>query len=121
MRNATTMAACAVALAGCATSEVDLSRQALPLDAEQWSQRIAQNYPSRALREEQEGTVRVEVKISPIGRVTACRVTASSGFPILDDAACRGAERYARFEPALDRNGEPTEGNWFMSIVYAID
>ncbi|APE29233.1 energy transducer TonB [Aurantiacibacter gangjinensis] len=93
----------------------------MPLEQAQWARRIIENYPSRALRQEQEGRVQFTVTVGTNGRVNACRITKSSGFPILDDAACRGMERYARFEPALDRSGNPVEGSWSTAVVYAIN
>ncbi|KEO87785.1 energy transducer TonB [Erythrobacter longus] len=86
-----------------------------------WAGRIQENYPSRALREEIEGTVGVAVTVTPDGRATNCRVTASSGSSILDDAACRGMERYARFNPALDRDGNETTGSYSTRITYRLN
>ena len=86
-----------------------------------WAARIQENYPSRALREEVEGTVGVSVVVSPEGRVASCRVSRSSGSSVLDDAACRGMERYARFNPALDAAGNPTTGSYNTSIVYRLN
>ena len=86
-----------------------------------WAARIQENYPSRALREEVEGTVGVSVVVSPEGRVASCRVSRSSGSSVLDDAVCRGMERYARFNPALDAAGNPTTGSYNTSIVYRLN
>jgi periplasmic protein TonB len=85
-----------------------------------WTQRIMDNYPARALRDEVEGTVGVRVQVSPQGRVATCNVTASSGSSILDQAACTDLTRYARFNPALDSAGNPTAGDWQTRIVYRI-
>src|SRR5690606_8765500 len=78
------------------------ARGATPDGLAGWSRRIQENYPTRAVRDEIEGRVGVRVTIGPNGRVSACSVTSSSGSSILDDAACSGMERYARFNPALD-------------------
>ncbi|MEE4201104.1 energy transducer TonB [Erythrobacter sp.] len=86
-----------------------------------WARRIQENYPSRALREETEGTVGVRVTVTPDGRATGCRVTASSGSSILDEAACRGMERYARFNPALNAAGNPTSGSYSTRITYRLN
>lgn len=86
-----------------------------------WAARIQENYPARALREEIEGTVGVGVSVTPDGRVGSCQVTASSGSPILDDAACKGMERYARFDPALDAAGNPTTGSYSTRITYRLN
>ncbi|TRD11480.1 energy transducer TonB [Erythrobacter insulae] len=86
-----------------------------------WAARIQENYPSRALREEIEGTVGVSVTVTPDGRATGCSVTASSGSSILDDAACKGMERYARFNPALNDAGNPTTGRYATRITYRLN
>src|SRR3990167_11258098 len=78
------------------------ARGATTKNERSWAARIQENYPARALRAEIEGTVGVRVSVTPDGRVGSCQITGSSGSPILDDAACKGMERYARFDPALD-------------------
>ena len=86
-----------------------------------WAARIQENYPARALREEIEGTVGVRVTVNPDGRAANCSVTASSGSDILDAAACQGMERYARFDPALDAAGNPTNGSYSTRITYRLN
>jgi protein TonB len=86
-----------------------------------WAARIQENYPARALREEIEGTVGVRVTVTPDGRATGCSVTASSGSDILDAAACAGMERYARFDPALDNDGNPTTGSYSTRVTYKLN
>jgi protein TonB len=97
------------------------ARGASPDNQASWARRIQDNYPSRALRDETEGRVGVRVTIGPNGRVTACSVSASSGSPILDEAACDGMTRYARYNPALDAAGNPTTGAASTTIVYQLN
>ncbi len=98
-----------------------LAQAASPRSLNRWSRRIQENYPSRALREEIEGTVGVRVTVTPNGRATGCQVTASSGSSILDQAACRGIERYGRFNAALDDAGNPTNGSFSTRITYRLN
>lgn len=98
-----------------------MARGATTRNERRWAARIQENYPSRALREEIEGTVGVRVSVTPDGRVGSCQVTSSSGSSILDEAACRGMERYARFNPALDDAGNPTTGSYSTRITYRIN
>ncbi|BDI59675.1 energy transducer TonB [Qipengyuania nanhaisediminis] len=97
------------------------ARGATTRNERRWAARIQENYPSRALREEIEGTVGVRVTVTPEGRATNCSVTASSGSSILDQAACRGMERYARFNPALNDAGNPTTGAYSTRITYRLN
>ena len=85
-----------------------------------WAARIQSNYPRRAVQREIEGNVGVAVVIDASGRVTQCSVTATSGSEDLDQAACEGMQRYARYNPALDAAGNPTTGRDSMTIVYRL-
>jgi protein TonB len=96
------------------------ARSAVPKNVRQWTGRILDAYPLEAKREGWEGTVGLIVTVSTDGRVSKCEVTASSGYAILDNAACVGMARYARFEPALDRKGVPTSGTFSTRITFAI-
>lgn len=86
-----------------------------------WAARIQSNYPTRAAREEREGRVGVRVTVGPDGRVSACSVSGSSGSPDLDEAACDGMQRYARFDPALDEAGNPVSSSYSTAIVYKLN
>lgn len=97
------------------------ARGASPRGQNRWASRIQENYPSRALREEIEGTVGVRVTVTADGRATGCQVTSSSGSGILDEAACKGVERYGRFNPALDDAGNPTTGAFSTRITYRLN
>ena len=75
------------------------------------------DYPSEAVRKEQEGRVTFVLSIDDTGVVTNCVVTVSSGHPLLDQAACRTG-RNARFEPALDASGAPVASTLETTSVY---
>ncbi|MFM6951287.1 MAG: energy transducer TonB [Novosphingobium sp.] len=78
------------------------------------------DYPTRALREEREGTTSFRVTVGPDGRVTGCSVTSSSGSPDLDDATCQNVTRRARFNPATDGEGQPTSGSYANRVRWVI-
>lgn len=78
------------------------------------------DYPSRALNEEREGVTGFRVSVGPDGRVTSCEVTSSSGSPDLDDATCKNVSRRARFNPAMDGEGQPTSGSYTGRIRWQI-
>ena len=55
------------------------------------------------------------------GRVPRCRVTRSSGSPLLDDTTCRLiVERY-RFKPAHDAQGRPFESQIVENEEWVIE
>ncbi|MEO6094089.1 MAG: TonB family protein [Novosphingobium sp.] len=78
------------------------------------------DYPSRALREEREGTTGFRVSIGTDGRVTDCQVTSSSGSPDLDAATCDNVTRRARFKPATDSSGQPVGDSYSNRIRWVI-
>jgi protein TonB len=97
------------------------AKGATPKGMNSWAARIQDNYPSRAAREEREGRVGVRVTINTDGRVSSCSVSSSSGSPDLDEAACAGMTRYARFNPALDAAGNPITDTYSTAIVYRLN
>ena len=80
----------------------------------------ANDYPSRALREEREGTTRFRLTVNADGRVSDCQVTGSRGHSDLDEASCKNLTRRARFKPALDANGNPTTGSYSNAVRWQI-
>lgn len=78
------------------------------------------DYPSRALQQEREGTTGFRVTVGANGRVTDCQITSSSGHPDLDQATCTNVTRRARFDPALDGNGQPTTGTYSNRVRWQI-
>lgn len=85
-----------------------------------WAARIQGDYPSAALRRDEAGTVTMRITVGTNGRVEACSVTGSSGSSSLDDAACRGMQRYARYNPALNDAGNPISSTTTQSIRYVL-
>jgi len=78
------------------------------------------DYPSRALREEREGSTGFRVTVGTDGKVAECSVTRSSGSPDLDQATCENIRRRARFTPATDGEGNPTTGSYSSTIRWVI-
>ena len=77
------------------------------------------DYPSRALSQEREGTTGFRVTVSVDGRVSSCSITSSSGHPDLDDATCKNVTRRAKFDPAVS-NGQKVEGSYTGRIRWVI-
>ena len=78
------------------------------------------DYPSRDLREENEGTTFFRAVVGTNGRVSACEIVRSSGHPGLDAATCKAVTARARFEPATDENGEKIVGTYSNSVRWQI-
>lgn len=76
-----------------------------------------EDYPSRALREEREGTTTIAWDVDAEGKIVNCRVTASSGSPDLDEASCKNVTRRGRYKPAVDTNGQAVASSGFSRRV----
>ncbi|WP_240504405.1 energy transducer TonB [Tsuneonella mangrovi] len=96
------------------------ARGASPDNLQRWAARIQGDYPSAALRRNESGTVTMQITIGADGRVQGCNVIRSSGSSSLDDAACRGMQRYARYNPALNDAGDPVSSTTSQSIRYVL-
>lgn len=68
------------------------------------------DYPREASRTGVGGSVTVVLDVDADGRVTACRVTGSSGHPALDETTCRLIRERFRYRPATDAAGNPVPG-----------
>ena len=78
------------------------------------------DYPARDLREGNAGVTGFLLSIGSDGRVLACTVTATSGYPGLDRATCDNLTRRARFEPAIDGSGAKVAGTYSNNIRWVI-
>lgn len=78
------------------------------------------DYPSKALQEEREGTTAFSVKVSKDGTVTNCTVTESSGHADLDEATCSNVSKRATFYPAQGKKGRPIEGSYANRVRWQI-
>ena len=95
------------------------SRGATPVGSPgKWA--TTSDYPAAALREEREGVARFRVTVGADGRVRNCEVTASSGFPALDRAACTNVAKRARFRPATDASGAEIGGSYTSAVKWEI-
>lgn len=78
------------------------------------------DYPSGALRREEQGVTRFRVTVGTDGRVSSCDVTSSSGSSELDSTTCSLVTRRGRFNPATNGDGEPVSGSWSSSVRWQI-
>lgn len=62
--------------------------------------------PAESVVRGQVGGVVAQLSLNADGTVTACRVVESSGYSLLDAAACERAKSVGRFEPARDEKGD---------------
>lgn len=77
------------------------------------------DYPPQARAARQEGNVHFVMEIDATGAMR-CRVTVSSGWPLLDAATCGLLQARARYTPALDVEGNPTTDRRTGSYAWRI-
>jgi len=78
------------------------------------------DYPTRDIRQGNEGTARFSLTIDAKGKVQDCRITSTSGHPGLDVATCKFVSRRARFEPATNSTGKRVAGTYSNTIRWVI-
>lgn len=78
------------------------------------------DYPSAAIRNDEQGTTRFRLAVGADGRVTECSVTGSSGSSALDSATCRLMKQRAKFTPARDSDGRPTGDSVASAIRWVL-
>lgn len=81
--------------------------------------RIVAVYPREALNNGEQGIMRMRVTVSPVGTVEDCTIIKATDTERLESPACK-AMLEARFEPALDAEGEPMRSYFAESIVYRL-
>lgn len=91
-------------------------RGVVPVDQREWTGKIL-NSLDRVSRKGVFGTVGLTLTVTPKGQAEKCVVTASSGYDELDEAVCRVVEKYGRFAPALDADGQPIAATWSTRVT----
>ena len=81
---------------------------------------LRHDYPAAALRNREQGQVYFALGIGADGRVTACRITGSSGSAALDSATCRIMRSRARYTPARDVRGVAVADVGFGDIRWTL-
>lgn len=78
------------------------------------------DYPAEALKFKYEGVTSFRVTVGANGRVTGCHIVESSGHRELDEATCSNVSRRARFDPALDEDGNATSGTYSNRVSWSL-
>lgn len=78
------------------------------------------DYPAAALRAQLQGVTTFRLTVGADGRVADCTVVQTSGTALLDEATCRAVSERARFNPALDLNGNAVGGTYTNRIRWVI-
>jgi len=81
----------------------------------------ADDYPEDAQKKGEQGTAEFLLTVGVDGQPTDCVITNSSGSSSLDSASCLIMMERARFQPALNEQGNPVVGNYQNRIVWRLE
>lgn len=90
----------------------------VPEFEKQWRARVRNYYPRTGLHRSRNTRFPVVLLVGPDGRVARCRSPNALGDEDFEAVACAALTRFARFNPAVDGEGEPTYGFWSTFMVY---
>lgn len=98
-----------------------LSRRPKPLDQLAWAKKIQAAYPAEMLRKGRSGLANIRMIVGSDGKPTACIPNKDAPDRAFDEHTCEVMMRFAKFEPALDANGQPTASFWTTTVTYMVD
>ncbi len=78
------------------------------------------DYPAAAVRFRMEGATAFRLTVDASGKAERCEITQSSGFDVLDKAACDRLMANARFTPAKAARGKPAGGVYASRVVWRL-
>jgi TonB family protein len=81
---------------------------------------VLDNYPRASMLAGEEGTVGFTVELEEGGKLHSCVVTASSGYPRLDNETCELIVATARFKPVRDAKGDVVRSVHSGSIAWKL-
>lgn len=92
------------------------ARPPQPIDFDNWIQ--TNDWPTYLVRAEMEGTIGIRLTVNAKGSATSCNVLGSNKPQLFDDAVCLGLLKRAKFEPALNGDGEPVASYFNTSVTF---
>ncbi len=98
-----------------------LLRPVQPVEMERWSRRVTERYPRHLAKTGEQAVVRIRLNVSATGSPTDCAVQIPMSDTDFNELACSLLLEHARFEPAIDGNGDPIASYWLTSIIYIME
>lgn len=96
-----------------------LTRKLVPTDSPgSWLN--SRDYPTDLLRDGAQGLVNFRLSVDEKGKVSGCHIQRSTRPEGFDRAVCDALTRRARFEPALDADGNPVNSYFIGSVNFVM-
>ena len=96
-------------------------RHTRPDNFADWAAKMQREYPAEALRTNTAGSVAMRLMIDEQGRVAHCHVGNFLAAEVLRTAACNAMIEHARYEPAIDEDGNPVVDVVMQEVRYDIN
>lgn len=90
------------------------------IDPEKVTKKILDSYPSSAVRQGEQGLLRMRLMVNEVGGVESCLIISATKTKKLDGPPCRIMQK-AQFEPALDAEGKPMRSFFLTAITYTLN
>ena len=81
---------------------------------------LASDYPKMAIDRLAIGVVEVVLNVDSSGKAVGCRMVRSSGHPDLDAVTCKRLQQRAKFDPAINRQGQAVTSVYYMPVHWSI-
>lgn len=96
-----------------------LSRRAAPSNIMAMVRAIQAVYPMSMAAQGKQGRVNFRALVDPQGAGTSCSTMMSYNDPAFDTLACKVIQK-TRFDPALDKDGEPVASYYVETVIYSM-
>lgn len=94
------------------------TRSAVPVTIARVSRML--DYPPRMLRENLPGLVNIRLDVDETGVVTDCHIQMPLSDPEFEKESCTKVKRGLKFDPALDKDGNPMKSYYVTSVRFQI-
>jgi hypothetical protein len=95
-----------------------LTRPATPRNVEEMGRRIP--YPPKMLARRLPGIVNVRLNVDESGAVSGCHIQMELSDPAFESATCNTLLKALKFDPALDKNGNPIASYWINRVYFRL-
>jgi hypothetical protein len=97
-----------------------LSRPLAPRNYDSFVHQLLERYPQSMIQMRRSAYVRVRLIVGPDGEPSSCKVQLEVRDPVFQQVACDTLMRYARFDPALDADGNTIASFYTTTIQYRV-
>lgn len=98
-----------------------MSRQAEPINFQEIADRVAREYPRKALRDREQASLAMRIIVDADGSIEQCVISEITSAHHLGTPICDEFGNRAMFAPAEDAEGQPIKSYYATTIIYRIN